>query len=82
MKTGNPLIRTARQCVVTALCITAMNYAIAGTLPSTIDEFSDPQESSLGIGRLFLDDTSKALAVDKTRTVIISTVSIDDTPIA
>ena len=31
---------------------------------------------------LFLDDTSKALAVDKTRTVIISTVSIDDTPIA
>ena len=58
MKSLNTLIRIARNTVSAALRVTALNTAIAGTLDPTVDDFSDPNNNSLGIGRLFIDDTT------------------------
>jgi hypothetical protein len=58
MNPSNPLILIARKTIVTAICLTGLNSAIAGTLEPAIDDFSDPNINSLGIARLFIDDTS------------------------
>lgn len=58
MKATNPLILIARKTIVTVICITGFNAAFAGSLDPVIDDFSDPNTNSLGITRLFINDTS------------------------
>jgi hypothetical protein len=58
MNANNSLILIARNTIVAVCCVTGLNWAIAGTLEPTIDDFSDPDTTSLGIARLFVDDTS------------------------
>lgn len=54
----NSLVLIARKTIVAAICLTGLNSAIAGALEPAIDDFSDPNINSLGIARLFIDDTS------------------------
>ena len=58
MNPFNSIILIARKTIIAAICLTGLNSAIAGTLEPTIDDFSDPNINSLGIARLFVDDTS------------------------
>lgn len=58
MKPFNSIILIARKTIIAAICLTGLNSAIAGTLEPTIDDFSDPNINSLGIARMFVDDTS------------------------
>jgi len=58
MNAINLLTLIARKTIVSAICITMLNSAIAGALEPTIDDFSHPDINSLGIARQFFDDTS------------------------
>jgi hypothetical protein len=58
MNVTTSLYRIARKTTVAAIFAASLNSALAGALVSTIDDFSDPDTSSLGIARLFVDDTS------------------------
>lgn len=57
MKTLSTLVRTALHTIVAAICVTALNAAIAGAVGPTVDGFSDPHKNSLGGDRQFVDDT-------------------------
>ena len=52
------LVLITGKTIVAAICLTGLNSAIAGALEPSIDDFSDPNINSLGIARLFVDDTS------------------------
>jgi hypothetical protein len=54
----NSLILIACKTTVAVICLTGLSSAIAGALEPAIDDFSDPNMNSLGIARLFVDDTS------------------------
>ena len=58
MNTLNSLIPIAPKIVVVAICATTLNFAIAGAIVPTVDDFNDPNKNSLGIDRLFINDTS------------------------
>jgi hypothetical protein len=58
MKSLNTLIRIVRNTVTAALCVTSLSTALAGALNPTVDNFSDPSTNSLGISRMFIDDTT------------------------
>ena len=61
MNTTNPLASltlVARATVFGVVCVATLNPAIAGALGPTVDDFSDPNKNSLGIDRLFMDDTT------------------------
>jgi len=58
MNAINSLILVARKTIVAVICITGLNSAIAGTLEPTVDDFNDPNINSLGIARMFINDTS------------------------
>ena len=57
MKSLNILIRIAPKTIAAVICVTTFNSAIAGDLNPTIDDFSDPDNNSLGIERQFINDT-------------------------
>lgn len=58
MKATNPFVLIARKTFFAVICITSFNSALAGSPGPVIDDFSDPVTNSLGITRLFIDDTS------------------------
>jgi len=58
MKATNPLLLLARNALVAVICTTGFNTAFAGSLDPVIDDFSDADTNSLGITRLYIDDTS------------------------
>jgi hypothetical protein len=58
MKIVSSLSLTARKAMVAAIGVTMLNAALANGLDSAIDDFSDPKTNSLGIARVFVDDTS------------------------
>lgn len=58
MKSLNVFSRIARNGIAAAIFTTILNPAIAGTMGPTVDDFTDPSKNSLGIDRLFVDDTT------------------------
>lgn len=54
----NSLFLIARKITIAAIFVGTINSAIAGTLDPTVDDFSDPNTNSLGIGRQYIDDTT------------------------
>ena len=58
MNTTNSFTLIVRKTIVAAFCVVSLNSAMAATLDSTVDDFSDPDINSLGIVRQFVDDTA------------------------
>lgn len=52
------MIHIARKTVAATLFATTLNATVAGALDPTVDDFSDPNKNSLGIDRMFIDDTT------------------------
>ncbi|MFC1777676.1 CIA30 family protein [Pseudomonadota bacterium] len=57
MKSLNILAHIAPRTIAAVICVATFNFAVAGTLDPTIDDFSDPKNNSLGFERQFVDDT-------------------------
>ena len=57
MKSLNILAHIAPKTIAAVICIATFNSAVAGVLDPTIDDFSDPDNNSLGIERQFVNDT-------------------------
>lgn len=51
------LIRIAPKTIAAVICVATFNSAIAGALDPVIDDFSDPDNNSLGFERQFINDT-------------------------
>ena len=57
MKSLNILVRIAPKTIAAVICVATFNSAIAGALGPTIDDFSNPDNNSLGFERQFVNDT-------------------------
>ena len=57
MKSLNILVSIAPKTIAAMICVATFNSAIAGALDQTIDDFSDPDNNSLGLERQFVNDT-------------------------
>lgn len=57
MKSLNILVSIAPKTIAAMICVATFNSAIAGALDPTIDDFSDPDNNSLGLERQFVNDT-------------------------
>lgn len=52
------LVLISNKAIVTAICLTGLNSAMAGALGPAIDDFSDPNMNNFGIARMYVDDKS------------------------
>lgn len=57
MKLSNLIAPLVRKTVLAAICVTAVNTALAGVPKPTVDDFSNTNQNSLGIERQFINDT-------------------------
>lgn len=57
MKPLNILVSIVPKTIAAVICAAAFNSAIAAALGPTIDDFSNPDNNSLGIERQFVNDT-------------------------
>ena len=57
MNSLNILVHIAPKIIAAVICVATFNSAIAAALDPAIDDFSDPDNNSLGIERQFVNDT-------------------------